>query len=243
MFHSLYHAHHNRYTEDLLFWYDLAAMADGPVLELGCGTGRILLPLAQAGRPVYGLDNDRDMLRFLSNQLNPDLKSLVHLIQAEMSQFRFAVQFGLIILPCNTLSALQLTELKAMLACVIAHLRPDGVFAASMPNPELLTRTAKHGQEEVEEVFPHPVDGEPVQVSSAWERSEQFFSVSWYYDHLLPDGQVERVQAVVKHHLLTSSAYLEMLRNAGFQSIKRYGDFTKAPYRKGSPHLVIVASM
>jgi SAM-dependent methyltransferase len=243
MFPPLYHAHHNLYSEDLSFWIDLAAMADGPVLELGCGTGRVLLPLAQAGRPVYGLDNDQGMLRFLSHRLNPDLRSRVHLIRAEMSRFRFAIQFGLIILPCNTLSALPLTDLRAMLACVVDHLRPDGIFSASLPNPELLVRMPKHGPEEVEELFPHPVDGEPVQVSSAWERDEQFFSVSWFYDHLLSDGQVERMPAVIKHQLLKSGAYLEMLKDAGFHSFERYGDFSKAPYRKSSPHLVIVASM
>jgi SAM-dependent methyltransferase len=242
MFPPIYHAHHNLHSEDLPFWLELAAMTDGPALELGCGTGRVLLPLAQAGRQVYGLDNDLDMLRFLARRLTPGNQSLIHLIQADMSQFHFAVQFGLIILPCNTLSALPPAELRTTLACVFNHLRPDGIFAASLPNPKLLARMAKHGPEEVEEVFPHPEDGQPVQVSSAWERDEQFFSVSWYYDHLLPDGKVERMQAVVRHHLLPTSAYLEMLNSAGFRSIKQYGDFTKAPFRKKSPQLIIIAS-
>jgi SAM-dependent methyltransferase len=242
MFPPLYHAHHNQYTDDIPFWLDLAAQADGSVLELGCGTGRVLLPLANAGNQVYGLDNDRDMLRFLANRLTPVSQSLVHLIQADMSQFHFATAFGLIILPCNTLSALPPAALRAMLACVFNHLGSDGVFAASLPNPQLLAQMSKHGQEEVEDVFPHPTDGEPVQVSSAWERDEQFFSVSWYYDLLLPDGRVERMQTVVRHQLLPTSAYLEMLKDAGFHSIKLYGDFTKAPYRKRSPQLVVIAS-
>jgi SAM-dependent methyltransferase len=85
MFPPLYHAHHNLYADDLPFWLDLAGKVDGPVLELGCGTGRVLLPLAQAGRQVYGLDNDWEMLRFLANRLTPDLRSLADLIQADMS--------------------------------------------------------------------------------------------------------------------------------------------------------------
>ena len=46
---SVYHAHHNRHLEDLPFWLDLAAQTGDPLLELGCGTGRVLIPLAQAG--------------------------------------------------------------------------------------------------------------------------------------------------------------------------------------------------
>ena len=58
----LYHAHHNRYKEDLPFWLELAARHGDPVLELGCGSGRVLLALAQDGYQVYGLDNDPGML-------------------------------------------------------------------------------------------------------------------------------------------------------------------------------------
>jgi hypothetical protein len=145
-------------------------------------------------------------------------------------------------LPCNTLSSLSSAALRATLACVFGHLRPGGVFAASLPNPHLLARMAKYGPEEVEEMFPHPEDGEPVQVSSAWERDDQFFSVSWYYNHLLPDGKVERTHVVVKHQLLPADAYLEMLKGVGFHTIELYGDFTKAPYQRASPQLVIVAS-
>ena len=58
MFPQLYHAHHNRSLEDLPFWLELAAQAGDPILELGCGTGRVLIPLAQAGYHTIGLDND-----------------------------------------------------------------------------------------------------------------------------------------------------------------------------------------
>jgi ubiquinone/menaquinone biosynthesis C-methylase UbiE len=48
MFPQLYHIHHNAHTEDLPFWLKLAQQQGGPVLELGCGTGRVLIPLIQA---------------------------------------------------------------------------------------------------------------------------------------------------------------------------------------------------
>jgi len=239
---ALYHAHHSLDQEDLPFWLELASQADGTVLELGCGTGRILLPLAVQGHLVFGLDNNLEMLRFCAARFAAVQATPARLLQADMRCYHFDAQFGLILLPCNTLSTLSDPDLHSMLACTARHLKPGAVFAASVPNPNLLARLPRHSAAEMEEIFPHPVDGEPVQVSSAWERSEQFFSVSWYYDHLLPDGKVERMQAVVRHHLLPTSAYLEMLNSAGFRSIKQYGDFTKAPFRKKSPQLIIIAS-
>ena len=61
----LYDTHHQRHLEDLPFWLELARNANGPILELGCGTGRILLPLLENNLPAIGLDLDADMLAIL----------------------------------------------------------------------------------------------------------------------------------------------------------------------------------
>ena len=74
MFPTLYHAHHGQYQEDLPFWLKLANQQGGPVLELGCGTGRVLLPLARGGFQTVGLDNDLEMLRFLQAARGADLQ-------------------------------------------------------------------------------------------------------------------------------------------------------------------------
>ena len=63
MFPELIHAHHNRHLEDLPFWLDLAGETGDPLLELGCGTGRLLVPLGQAGHRVIGVDHDPAMLK------------------------------------------------------------------------------------------------------------------------------------------------------------------------------------
>ena len=56
----LYHAHHSRNLEDLPFWQELARQQGSPILELGCGSGRVLLPLARAGYNVVGLEREPD---------------------------------------------------------------------------------------------------------------------------------------------------------------------------------------
>jgi glycosyltransferase involved in cell wall biosynthesis len=67
MYPQLYHTHHSLRARDLPFWESLAAKIGDPILELGCGTGRVLHTLAGLGYTVTGLDYDPDMLAFLGH--------------------------------------------------------------------------------------------------------------------------------------------------------------------------------
>ena len=103
---ALYHAHHSQYLEDIGFWRAIAAQQNGQVLELGCGTGRVLLALAKSGSQIVGLDCDAEMLAFLRHQSAPQAGVQANVFQADMSAFHLASQFQLILLPCNTYSTL-----------------------------------------------------------------------------------------------------------------------------------------
>jgi SAM-dependent methyltransferase len=240
LFPRLYHAHHSLHMEDLPFWLHLAQQNSGPILELGCGTGRVLLPLA-AGYPAFGLDLDIRMLRFCAERFDQAGQPGGNLFLADMSQFHLGLRFGLIMLPCNTLSTLAQATLEGMLASVQQHLLPDGIFAASLPNPILLRRLPKRGEAEIEDIFPHPLDSEPVQVSSAWERDELYFNISWRYDHLLPDGQVERLETSIRHQLNPADYYRQMFKANGLNLIEEYGDFDRSAYYQKSDSLIFTA--
>jgi SAM-dependent methyltransferase len=250
LFPSLYHAHHSRHPDDLPFWLELAnqptGSARGGILELGCGTGRVLLPLAQAGLSVYGLDNDYDMLAFLQQQLDrpqtsPETRRRVHFWQGDLTAFCLGRRFGLILLPCNTLSTLDAAERAAMLDCTARHLRPGGLFAASLPNPRLLRRLPAVSDPELEEEFPHPEDGAPVEVWSGWERSGGFFRLQWTYDHPRLDGNVERLTVQVNHHLVSPQTYLDEAIAAGLEVVETYGDFDRSAYHPQADNLIFVA--
>ena len=238
---QLYHAHHSRHSEDLPFWLYLAARQNGPILELGCGTGRVLLALARAGYAVYGLDYDAGMLAFLQTQAGSDPASPCHFFQADMAAFHLDRLFSLILLPCNTLSALPAEIRRDALERIRQHLPHDGLFAGSLPNPALLARLPRQMETETEEIFPHPIDGEPVQVSSIWQRRAEDFTASWHYDHLLPDGRVERFTAQVCHTLLPVEGYADEFRQAGLRIETMYGDFDQSPYTEDSPSCILVA--
>ncbi len=210
------------------------------MLELGCGTGRVLLPLAQAGFHALGIDRDRSMLKFLSGGIVPG-EPAPWLVAADMSRFNLAMRFPLIILPCNTFSTLEDEARQACLLCVRRHLASRGVFAVSLPNPLLLANAPRHAPAEYEDEFTLPQTGNPVQVSSTLRRTGHTVALTWIYDHLLPDGQVQRFMLRADQHIFTPEQLIDQFGRAGLQVSEMFGDFDRSPYRGDSPHLVVLA--
>ena len=238
----LYHTHHSAYPQDLPFWLDLAQQYGGPVLELGCGTGRVTLPLAQAGFQVTGIDNDLDMLAFLHRSGEADTDR-VSIFQANMAAFRLAKLFPLILLPCNTLSSLEDRDRRAVFKRVAEHLHPEGVFTASLPNPLLLADLPATGPEEVEDDFIHPLSGNPIRVSSAWRRTKGVFKLTWHYDLLLPDGTVERYSIQTRHTLQPLDTYISEMEQAGLAVLAAWGDFDRSAYSDDAASLILMAGL
>ena len=239
---DLYHAHHNRYLEDLPFWLELVAQTGDPVLEMGCGTGRVLIPLAEAGYHTTGLDHDLSMLKFIHTKITRGIQRAPLLIAADICDFNLNTQFPLIVLPCNTFNTLPETKRLACLRCVRGHLEPGGLFAVSMPNPDRLKRLPARSVEEFEDEFYHPQTGNPVQVSSTWHRTKRTFTVTWIYDQLFPDGRVERLLVESIHQTASTDTYLAEIESAGFMVTHVYGDFDHSAYTTSSPHLIILVS-
>ena len=132
-------------TVDQPYWLALAQRyggpvggpTSGPILELACGTGRVTIPLAEAGYAVTGLDLSAAMLAEARR------KSIGHglpvtWVLGDMRHFDLGQTFALIILPFNTLCHLMtIDDLAGCLACVRRHLRPDGRFALDMFVPDM----------------------------------------------------------------------------------------------------------
>ena len=238
----LYHAHHQNFNEDIPFWQSLARWQGDPILELGCGTGRVLIPLCQSGHTVYGLDNAHEMLSFLKQRITPELAPQIKLIEGDMTDFKIDALFRLVILPCNTYSTFTSNTRAKMLTCVFNHLVPGGVFGVSMPNPNLLLALEDSATEPaLETIFSHPKSGNPVQVGSRWERNGSVVSFIWHYDHLLPNGRIERLTITNDHQLNTVEQYITEMLTAGFTIRSTYRNFETGPYKPDSNYLIIIA--
>lgn len=133
------------YSADLPLWEELAERCEGPVLELGCGTGRVALHLARRGHRVYGLDHDRDLLDVLADraaELRPSgvgkkpaaaIEPSVVPVEADARGFELDGPIGLALAPTHLLQLLPDAAGRAeCLRSVAAALRPGGLFAAAI---------------------------------------------------------------------------------------------------------------
>jgi SAM-dependent methyltransferase len=236
---QLYQLHHAE-EEDISFWLELARKLGDPILEIGCGTGRVLIRLARAGYQVVGLDNNLEMLRYLWIQLETQFRDRVIIFQADAEAFHLESKYPLIFLPCNTLSTMSKETREETYTRVFEHLTNAGIFAASVPNPRRLDNLPVYGESTLEQIYNHPKTGNPLQISSEWERSKQIMIFRWHYDHLFPDGRVERITIEDKHTIVSWEEYLDELLTAHLHPIKVYGDFDKAQYSEETPYLIFL---
>ncbi|MEU8175733.1 daptide-type RiPP biosynthesis methyltransferase [Microbispora hainanensis] len=132
-FAALYDALSQAYEWDLDDYLKLAASSPGPVLELGCGSGRITVPLARQGHEVIALDASPDMLALLRRRLEREDESVarrVTIVQSDMRDLRLDERFGLVLLPANNLGLLaDEADRHEVFSRVRAHLAPGGRFA------------------------------------------------------------------------------------------------------------------
>src|SRR5262245_57507966 len=137
---TLYDIEHPNFEPDGPFYLALAKQVGGPVLELGCGTGRITLPLSQAGIEMTGLDIVPGMLAWARQKAQ---QLPIHWVEGDIRTFQLGRQFRSI---CATGGAFQMLltqqDHEAALARVREHLRPDGYFAidVAVPQPDWLGR-------------------------------------------------------------------------------------------------------
>lgn len=130
---------------DVSFYVAEAVAAGGPVLELGCGTGRVLLPAARRGIDVTGLDASVSMLdqcRHFLSQESEDVRGRVRLVEGDMRRFDLGATFRLITIPFRPFQhLLDVEDQTACLASVRRHLPSDGRLVFDVYNPSLQALT------------------------------------------------------------------------------------------------------
>ena len=247
---DLVRLHHEDYREDIPFWIAKTKEYNF-VLELGCGYGRVSLPLLEAGRKVVGLDYDWHALRYLKSKIrlyDLDLQQRIHLVQADMHNFFMGEKFDSIIFPCNTYSSISSEGRRQLLENLAGMLNSGGLFIVSMPNPEQmnvlrksLIESDQNSEPEIETTFTHPEIKYPVQVSSLVSLSDAGIHWEWIYDLLKHDGNVERHRRTHPYFMSSLTTYTQELQDAGFNIGACLGDFDESEFNQDSPHLILVA--
>jgi SAM-dependent methyltransferase len=235
------------FTEDLPFWLELAEEFGDPILELGCGTGRVLLNLARRGHSVTGIDNSSEMLERLQTKLKQaatgHLPTPPVISHAPMNDFNVdgSSPFGLALIPFNTfMHLLTAADQVAALGCVRRHLKTGGALALDLPNPGEAYAAQEQGLT-LERSF---MDGNCMvqQLSSVeLDRAAQLAHITWVYDSIPPDGIVKRTVIPLTLRYTFPAEMILLLEKCGFNLTHLYGDYDRSPFADGSPRMLVVA--
>jgi len=234
---------------DVELYLDYARQQGTPVLELGCGTGRVTLALARAGLAITGLDLAERMLARCRAKLAaepPEVRERVRLVQGDMSAFDLRGTFRLIIIPFRPFQHLLGVERQiACLRCAAAHLVPGGKLIVDFfqTDPRQM-----HDTEFLNERFPFPEvtlpDGGRMKIGErtvAFHRAEQVNDVEMIYYVTHPDGRTERNVFAFSVRFFFRYEVEHLLARCRFGVAELFGSFDRSPLRDDSPEMIFVA--
>lgn len=233
-----------RFDDDIPFWIGLADTIGSPILELGCGTGRVMIPLLLAGFSVDGLDSNPAALDRLSSRMNVYSLNAGELHRGRMQEFCIERFYNLIISPCNTFSTLSESDATKTLENIVGHLKPKGTFVLDLPNPGYIIEDDSQDEGVLTDSFIEPKTGNACQVFTRQRYNPESgrMSVTWTYDELHPDGEVVRHEMTLNHYLRTTAQMEQILFTAGFSSVQIYGDYDPSQFQPDAAHMLIRAT-
>jgi SAM-dependent methyltransferase len=244
------HVYEFRSEKDIPFFVEMAKQTGGPVLEVGCGSGRVLVPTARVGIEIVGLDLSDAMLAKCREKLSSepeDVQNRVKLLKADMRDFDLGRTFKLITTPFRPFQ--HLTTVEDQITCLKAirrHLDGDGRFILDIFNPSipyLADETRKEEWGEMPE-FDMP-DGRKVLLRNRVpERNfaNQVIDCETIYYVTHPDGRKERLVHSFQMRYIFRFEAEHLLANCGFEIENLYGDFDKSLFgSKYSGELIFVS--
>ncbi len=237
---------HDGLTADRDFILGLASKCEGAVLELGCGSGRLLLPLAEAGYTAVGVDSSERMLAQARQRAREtDLHQPIELIQGDMSTLKLTQTFGLIIIPYNTFMHLSTPQMKATLRRVKDWLGgKESLLLIDLINPLPLQNLADDETIITETSLFDPQEKKHIQQLSQSQIDEeaQLLHVTWIFETRGESSDsLQRTTIPQSYHFLFPHQIEMMLRQAGLRLEKMLGDYDGTPFSEESERLLILA--
>lgn len=231
------------FTEDIEFYKTMAERTGGPVLELMCGTGRIMIPLADAGLEITGVDKSGAMLDILSAKLEligGKVERNIDVIQGDIRTFKANRKFRLALIPFNSfLHLLSRRDQEVALSNVRDHMESGGLLVISVFNPRLdrPENLMRHRGTKVTS------KGEMISKFEAQsiDLATQTTLVHYFYDISRQDKELRRVTTVMTLRFLFQQEAVDLLNKCGFAIEATYGDYAFSPLKKNSELMCFVA--
>jgi SAM-dependent methyltransferase len=235
-------------TQDVAFYVNAVKKYGDPVLELGCGTGRITLPIAEAGYRIVGLDLSERMLERAVEKraaLRREARERAHLVRGDMTKFELEEKFRSIVVPFRPFQHLLESEQQmACLNCVKQHLVPNGSLIVDffqtdperMHDPKFLNESL---------LIEYDLsDGRHVALServAAFHRAQQRNDVEMIFRVTHADRKQERLVMEWTLRYFFRYEVEHLLARCGFRLESVYGNFDSSPLGDNSPEMIFVA--
>lgn len=228
---------------DMEFILSTVQSCGGPVLEVGCGTGRIVFLLAKNGFTVHGFDLSSGRLkraRELSQCLPLDIQGRVTLSQDDMRSFSLGKQFQTITVAFRTFQHLLTVEDQlSALRCFHSHLGPNGYLILDIFNPSIqLLAMEDSSTEYVRYPLMELRDGSRLEVRDRIVEKDLFNQILhseeiYYVTH--PDGESEKLAIPFSARYIFRYELEHLLERAGFSVESIYSSFSRTPYGSHYP--------
>jgi SAM-dependent methyltransferase len=237
-------------TKDIEFFIDYSKKAGGRTLELGCGTGRVLIPTAMAGCAITGLDLSVFMLNKCREKLGrqtKDTQRRVKLIQGDMTNFKTGEKYSLVTIPFRPFQHLiTVKKQKACLGCIHKHLVPKGklIFDIYHPYPPRLIPNPEYSKER--EDLPETLlpDGRKLRRTNrtaGFHRDRQYNDIELIYYVTYPDGRQERPVQSFPMRYYYRYEIEHLLELCDFKVVDLFGNFDRSEFSTDSPEMIFVA--
>ncbi len=240
-FAAFYDLEYSHKENDLDFYLDLAEEYGGPILEIGVGTGRVALDLAQHGFTVVGIDNSAAMLKSAHKNCQRSAhKDRIVLHQADMRNFSLHQRFPLVVMPFRAfLHNLTQDDQLATLAQIKKHLKADGILAFDLfvPLYNVMAQDEWHDRIESDELS-EPDSGVSIDIKVEHHIEEQRLTI--YNTYM---NRAASSQSAVMHYRYVFRYEMEaLLRCAGYKVLNVFGGFAGEPYDYYSGVMAFIAA-
>ena len=239
-FYDIEHAH---FAEDLDMYQNFAEASSGAILELACGSGRVLLPLAQAGYEVVGVDTSTPMLA-LAQQTLQEAGSLLRyeLIQQDMATMQLGRKFRMAFIALGSFAhVITRKEQQQALANIRTHISTGGLFILDISNADARYMEDLGGQVLHQGTWKHE-DGTMLThfVSPAASTEKHLLELTHFYDQHKQGGTVQRTTVTTHLYLFDRGEMELLLEQASFVVKDVYGDYDLGPCLLDSPRMIFV---
>lgn len=238
-----YDADFRDYTEDIPFFREMARRAGGPILELMCGTGRVLLPLAEVGHPITGVDISPAMLAIARHNL-AEAGLAANIIQGDVRDVDLPARtFDLAFVAVNSFMHLEsVRDQLAALGTARKALARRGTLVIDLFNPDPVEIAREDNRLVLDRSY--QLDGRHVQkfVAIDSDAASQTSHVTYLYDETDEAGQVTRRTMRFVMRWFYRYEIEHLLARAGFSLRAVYGSYDLDEYLTSSPRMIVVAA-